>query len=268
MTEIHPTAIIEEGAEIGTNVKIGAYCVVGANVELYENTQLHSHVVITGHTKIGKNCQIYPFASIGQPPQDLKYKGEKNNLIVGNDNVIREYVTINPGTEGGGLTTQIGNNCLLMVGTHVGHDCKVGNEVVFANNATLGGHVVVEDYAILGGLSAVIQHRRIGKLAIIGGLTVVDLDVIPYGRVIGNRAILDGLNLIGLKRRNYPHDQIQELRHAYNLLFEDKGTLQERIQTIKQKYSGQELVNEITEFLQVSTNNGICLPENLKSRVD
>ena len=268
MPEIHPTAIIEDGAKIGTNVKIGAYCIVGANVELLENTHLHSHVVITGHTKIGTNCQIYPFASIGQPPQDLKYKGERNNLIIGNDNVIREYVTINPGTEGGGLTTKIGNNCLLMVGTHVGHDCKVGNEVIFANNATLAGHVIVEDYAIFGGLSAVIQHRRVGKLAIIGGLTVVDLDVIPYGRVVGNRAILDGLNLIGLKRRNFPHDQIQELRSAYNLLFVDKGNLQDRILEIEQKFPNQSLVNDVLNFLKENTSNGICLPENLKNRVE
>ena len=268
MPDIHPTAVIEDGAKIGTNVKVGAYSIVGANVELGENTQLHSHVVVVGHTKIGTNCQIYPFASIGQPPQDLKYKGERNSLSIGNETVIREYVTINPGTEGGGLKTQVGNKCLLMVGTHVGHDCTVGDEVIFANNATLGGHVIVEDFAIFGGLSAVIQHRRIGKLAIIGGLTVVDLDVIPYGRVVGNRAILDGLNLIGLKRRNYPHDQIQELRNAYNHLFADKGTLQDRIQHIEHEFPNQSLVNDVIKFLKVDTNNGICLPENLKSRVE
>ena len=204
---IHKTAIIDKKAKISKNVKIGPYTVIGPNVEISENVEIFSHVNISGNTKIGSETKIYPFASIGTDPQDLKYKGEKNTLIIGNKNVIREYVTINPGTEGGGGLTTIGNNCLLMISSHVAHDCKVGDNVVIANNVPLGGHAIIEDSVIIGGNSAVQQHTRIGRLAMVGGMTGVLKDIIPFGLSFGNRNYLKGLNLIGLRRNNYDNKE-------------------------------------------------------------
>ena len=179
MTDIHPTAIVEEGAKLGTGVRIGPYCTIGPDVELGEGVALVSHVVLAGRTRIGPNTRIYPFASIGHPPQDLKYKGEASSLEIGSNNIIREYVTMSPGTEGGGMVTRVANNCLFMVGAHVAHDCQIGHHVIMANNATLAGHVDVGDYAILGGLAAVHQFVRIGRHAMIGGMSGVEHDIIP-----------------------------------------------------------------------------------------
>lgn len=218
MVRIHPTAIVEQGAELGANVSIGPYCVVGPRVQLGDDVELVSHVCIAGTTSIGPRSRVFPFAAIGHPPQDMKYRGEETRLEIGADNVIREQATLHPGTVGGGGVTRIGDGCLLMIGAHVAHDCKVGNHVVMINHATLGGHVQVGDYAILGGLAAVHQFVRIGPYAMIGGMSGVEADVIPFGLVMGDRARLNGLNIVGLKRRSFGRVDIQALRTAYRLL--------------------------------------------------
>ena len=199
MPNIHPTSVINPAASIADTVKIGPYCTIGPNVQIDEDVELVSHVCLSGQTKIGKRSQIFPFSSIGSDPQDLKYNGELSRLVIGEDNVIREHVTMNPGTKGGGLLTRVGNNCLFMVGSHVAHDCKIGDKVILVNNATLGGHVEIGDWALVGGLSAVHQFVRIGKHAMVGGMSGVENDVIPYGSVIGNRARLSGLNIVVLR---------------------------------------------------------------------
>ena len=220
---IHKTSIVDSKAKISNNVKIGAYSVIGPNVEIAEHTEIQTHVNITGNTKIGKNNKIYPFASIGNDPQDLKFKGEKTNLEIGDNNKIREYATINPGTEGGGGLTKVGNNCLFMVSTHIAHDCIVGNNVILANNVPLGGHANIGDNAIIGGNSAVQQFTRVGKFAMIGGMCGVVRDVIPYGIAHGNRSILQGLNIIGLRRKNIPNKEIMTLSEAYKEIFKNEN---------------------------------------------
>ena len=216
---IHKSSFIESNAKIGKDVKIGPFCFIGSNVELGDEVELISNVHIEGNTKIGKRTKIFPFASVGTAPQDLKYKGEKNSLEIGENNVIREYVTINPGTAGGGHKTVIGNNCLLMISSHVAHDCKLGNNIVIANNVPLGGHVTIEDSVVIGGNSAVQQFTRIGRLAMIGGMTGVLKDVIPFGLSFGNRNYLKGINLVGLRRRKYDNKKIIELDQAYRKIF-------------------------------------------------
>ena len=226
---IHKTAIIDKKIKLGKNVAIGPYSVIGPHVQIRNNVKIHSQVNIQGHTVIDEGTEIFPFASIGTMPQDLKYHGEKTKLIIGKKNVIREHVTINPGTKGGGSITKIGNNCLLMVGSHVAHDCSLGNDIIMVNNATLAGHVKIEDFAIIGGLSAVHQYVRIGKHAMVGGMSGVENDVIPYGSVMGNRAYLSGLNIVGLKRRGFNRKQIHDLRTAFRLIFSIEGTAFERL---------------------------------------
>lgn len=261
MSAIHPTAIIEDGAKLGQNVHIGPYCVLGPHVILGDNVRLVSHVCIGGRTTIGDGTEIYPFSSLGHPPQDLKFKGEPSELKIGKNNRIREHVTMNPGTEGGGMLTQIGDNCLFMASAHVAHDCKVGNHVILANNATLAGHVHVGDGVIVGGLSAVHQFVRIGRFAIIGGMSGVEKDVIPYGSVMGERADLAGLNLVGLKRRNIDREIIHALRGAYKDIFEDsEGILAERIRVIREKYSAPE-VKEIIDFMEADSSRSFCTPK-------
>ena len=216
---IHKTAIIDSKAKISENVTIGAYSVIGPNVQIDTSTTIHSHVNISGNTVIGKSNIIYPFASIGNDPQDLKYNGEETKLIIGNNNKIREYVSINPGTKGGSGETILGNNCLLMVSAHVAHDCIIGDNVIIANNAAIAGHVQIGDSVIIGGNSAVQQFTRIGKMAMIGGMTGVEKDVIPYGLSLGNRNYLSGLNLIGLRRKDIPNKDILSLSEAYKEIF-------------------------------------------------
>ena len=208
---IHKTAIVDNKAKINPTVNIGAYTVIGPNVEIGENCIIQSHVSILGNTKIGKNNKIYPFASIGNDPQDLKFNGEQTNLEIGDGNKIREYVTINPGTEGGGGLTKVGNNCLFMVSSHIAHDCLVEDNVILANNVPLGGHACIESNVIIGGNSAVQQFTRVGKSAMIGGMCGVVRDIIPYGIAHGNRSVLQGLNLIGLRRKNIPNKEIMVL---------------------------------------------------------
>lgn len=260
MTAIHPTAIVESGAKLGEEVTIGPYCIVGPEVELGEGVGLTSHVVVAGRTIIGPNTRIYPFASIGHPPQDLKYKGEASRLVIGANNVIREYVTMNPGTEGGGMVTQVGNNGLFMIGAHVAHDCKIGNHVVMANNATLAGHVEVGDWAILGGLSAVHQFVRVGHHAMIGGMSGVEHDVIPYGSVMGDRARLSGLNVVGLKRRRFSRENIHALRTAYRLLFAQEGAMAERLADVEAMFGDNEPVMDIVNFIRFDSSRAMCQP--------
>lgn len=260
MAEIHTTAVIEDGAVVGENVVIGPYCCVGRDVTLGDGVRLLSHVVVTGATSIGPNTHIYPFASIGHQPQDLKYRGEASRLEIGANNIIREQVTMNPGTEGGGMVTRVGNNCLFMVGAHVAHDSTVGSHVIFANNATVGGHVSVDDFAILGGLSAVHQFVRIGRHAMVGGMSGVEQDVIPYGSVIGNRARLAGLNIVGLKRRGFSRGDVAILRKAYRLMFAEEGSMAERLIDVSEMYKENQAVMEIVEFIRGDSSRAICQP--------
>jgi UDP-N-acetylglucosamine acyltransferase len=262
MSDIHPTALIEPGAELGATAKVGPFCHVGRHVRLGEQVELLSHVVIAGRTAIGDGTRIFPFASIGHQPQDLKYKGEESRLAIGRNNVIREQVTINPGTEGGGMVTRIGDNCLFMVGVHVAHDCIIGNGVIMANNATLAGHVKVGDFAVFGGLSAVHQFVRIGQYAMVGGVTGVERDVIPYGSVLGDRARLSGLNIVGLQRRGFSRDEIQALRNAYQALFEsDNGTFAERVADVAARFVGVRPVEELLRFIKEDSSRGLVQPK-------
>jgi len=256
---IHKSSVIDSKAKISNKVKIGPFCYVGPDVILNENVELVSNVYVEGNTVIGKGTKIFPFASIGTQPQDLKFKGEKNSLDIGENNLIREYVTINPGTQGGGLKTKIGNNCLFMISSHVAHDCKIGNNVIIANNVPLGGHVTIEDSVIIGGNSAVQQFTRIGRLAMIGGMTGVLKDVIPFGLSIGNRNHLQGLNLIGLRRKKYDNQKIMGLSKAYKEIFASKN-FHENLSKINGEHKGNELVNEVITFIEKDKKRPICSP--------
>jgi len=256
---INKNSVIDSNAKISKNVKIGPYCVIGPNVEIGEDTILHSHVNISGHTVIGKENIIYPFASIGNDPQDLKFNGEVTKLVIGNKNTIREYVTINPGTIGGGGLTNIGDNCLLMISSHIAHDCSIANNVIIANNVALGGHASIADGVVIGGNSAVQQFTRIGKLAMIGGMTGVLNDVIPYGLSIGNRNFLQGLNLIGLRRKNIPNKNILSLSKAYKEIFKtDKLT--ENLSNLNRSFKDNSLVVDVIEFINEDKKRPICTP--------
>ena len=255
---IDKTSIIDKDARIHSSVKIGPYSFIGPNVEIGENTIIQSHVSIIGNTKIGKGNKIYPFVSINDP-QDLKYNGEITSLVIGDNNKIREYVTINPGTLGGGGKTVIGNNCLFMISSHIAHDCQVGNNVIIANNVPLGGHAIIEDNVVIGGNSAVQQFTRIGKMAMIGGMTGVLHDVIPYGLSIGNRNSLQGLNLIGLRRAKFENKDILGLSEAYKLIFESKN-INENISKLNGQFQENPLVKEVIEFITKDKKRSICTP--------
>ena len=256
---IHSTAIIDPKAKIETNVKIGPYCIIGPNVEIGKNSIIQSHVSIIGNTKIGQNNNIYPFASIGNDPQDLKYDGEQSNLEIGDNNKIREYVTINPGTKGGGGLTKIGSNCLFMVSSHIAHDCIVEDNVILANNVPLGGHAHVEESVIIGGNSAVQQFTRIGKSAMIGGMCGVVRDIIPYGIAHGNRSVLQGLNLIGLRRKNIPNKEIISLSEAYKEIFKNEY-LTENLKNLNIELRSNKLVKDVINFLEKDKKRPICTP--------
>ena len=255
---IDKTAIIDQKAKIDKNVQVGPYCVIGPNVEIGENTTIQSHVNIAGNVKIGKANKIYPFVSINDP-QDLKYDGEPTNLIIGDNNKIREYVTINPGTVGGGGKTVIGDNCLFMISSHVAHDCKVGNNVIIANNVPLGGHAIIEDNVVIGGNSAVQQFTRIGKMAMIGGMTGVLHDVIPYGLSTGNRNSLQGLNLIGLRRAKFENKDILGLSEAYKQIFASKN-INENINKLNGSFQENLLVKNVIDFITKDKKRSICTP--------
>ena len=258
---IHKSSVIHKNAKISKSVKIGPFCYVGPNVELSDDVELISNVHIEGNTIVGKGTKIFPFASIGTAPQDLKFKGEKNSLSIGEKNIIREYVTINPGTAGGGSETIIGNNCLFMISSHIAHDCKIGNKVIIANNVPLGGHVTIEDSVVIGGNSAVQQFTRIGRLAMIGGMTGVLKDVTPFGLSIGNRNYLQGLNLVGLRRNNYDNKKIMGLDKAYKDIFASKN-LHENLNRINGEYKDNELVSEVIRFIEKDKKRPICAPQN------
>ena len=256
---IHKTAIVDPKAKISANVNIGPYSIIGPNVEIGKHTVINSHVSIAGHTKIGKKNKIYPFASIGNNPQDLKYNGEKSYLEIGDSNTIREYVSINPGTDGGGGLTKIGNNCLFMVSSHVAHDCVIGDNVVAVNNVAIGGHVQIDDNAIIGGNSAIHQYIRIGKFAMIGGICAVIRDVIPYGLVHGNRSVLQGINLIGLRRNNISNQDIALLSKAYKEIFKSEN-LSENLKNLSEDFKKNDLVIEILKFIKKDKKRPICTP--------
>ena len=258
---IHKTSIIDKNAKITETAKVGPYTIIGPNVEIDDEVEIHSHVNIVGNTKVGKGTKIFPFASIGTQPQDLKYKGEKNSLIIGKNNIIREYVTINPGTLGGGKITKIGDNCLFMISSHVAHDCQIGNNVVIANNVPLGGHVTIEDSVVIGGNSAVQQFTRIGRLAMVGGMTGVLKDVIPFGLSFGNRNYLKGINLIGLRRNKYENKAIMELDKVYKVIFSSKN-LHENLSKINGEYKENDLVKEVINFIVKDKKRPICTPQS------
>ena len=258
---IHNSSIIDKKAKIGKEVKIGPFCYIGPQVEIGDGTELISNIHIEGNTKIGRENKIFPFASIGTQPQDLKYKGETNSLEIGENNIIREYVTINPGTKGGGEKTVIGNNCLLMISSHIAHDCHIGNNVVIANNVPLGGHVIIEDSVVIGGNSAVQQFTRIGRLALIGGMTGVLKDVIPFGLSFGNRNYLRGINLIGLKRKKYGNKKIMELDEAFKKIFSSRN-IHENLSKINGEYKENDLVKEVINFIGKDKKRPICTPDS------
>ena len=256
---IHKTSVIDKNSKIGKNVKIGPFCYVGPEVEICDEVELISNAHIEGNTKIGKGTKIFPFASIGTQPQDLKFNNEKNSLSIGENNLIREYVTINPGTAGGGSKTIVGNNCLFMISSHIAHDCKIGNNVIIANNVPLGGHVTIEDSVVIGGNSAVQQFTRIGRLAMIGGMTGVLKDVIPFGLSIGNRNYLQGLNLIGLRRKKYENKKILELDTAYKKIFSSEK-LHQNLAKINGEFKENDLVKEVINFIEKDKKRPICTP--------
>ena len=257
---IHPNAVIDEKAIIGKNCKIGPFCYVSSEVVLEDNIELFSHVSIVGKTFIGNNTKIWPFASIGHQPQDLKYNGEPNELIIGSDNKIRESVSINPGTKGGGGLTKIGNECLFMLGSHIGHDCKLGNKIILANNAALAGHVVLEDRVYIGGLSGIHQFVRIGEGAFIGALSMVTKDVIPFGMVYGERAKLMGFNLVGLRRLGVGNKHIKELNGVYKSIFCQSSTLQKRILDINTM--NNPLIQKVLNFIKAEKDRAILNPHS------
>lgn len=257
---IHPSSVIDPAAKIGKNVQIGPFCVVGPQVTLADNVILRSHVVVDGITTIGEGTEIFPFASIGAPTPDLKYHGEPSELHIGKNNKIREYVTMNPGTESGGMITTVGDNCLFMPSSHVAHDCRVGNNVIMANSAALGGHVHIGNFVVIGGLSGIHQFVRVGDHAIIGGMSAVESDVIPFGRVKGERAFLAGLNLIGLERRGFTKDHVKNLQRAFNQLFGEEGTMEQRLDMVASDFANDELVMNMLEFARAKTKFPLCQP--------
>jgi UDP-N-acetylglucosamine acyltransferase len=261
--QIHPTAIVEDGAKLGAGVRIGPYCMVGSDVVLGEGVELVSHAVVAGRTSVGARTRIFPFASIGHQPQDLKYKGEPSTLDIGADCILREGVTMNPGTEGGGAITKVGDRCAFLANSHVGHDCIVGNNVIFSNNVMLAGHCNVGDYAIIGGGAAVIQFARVGPHAFVGGMSGLENDLIPYGMALGNRAHLSGLNIVGLQRRGFSRNDIHDLRRAYRLLFAQEGTLKERLEDVAAEFSGHPIVVEIVEFIRAGGKRSLCTPRDV-----
>lgn len=257
---IHPTAIVAEGASLGRGVSVGPYCTVGPQVRLAEDVRLEAHVCLDGETSVGPRTRFWPFCSIGSEPQDLKFKGERTRLEIGADCKIREHVTMNPGTEGGGGLTRVGDRCLFMVGTHVAHDCMIGSDVICANNATVAGHVEIGDFAVLGGLCAIHQFVRIGAHAMIGGMTGVERDVIPAGTAMGNRAYLAGLNLNGLKRRDVPKGELQMLRGAFREIFGgEEGGLRERAARVSENVPDAGITRDMIDFILKGSQRRFCL---------
>ena len=260
-TIIHPTAVVEDGASIGEGCRIGPFSLVGSQVRLGDGVELISHVVVAGRTTIGPRTRVWPFASLGHQPQDLKFKGEASTLTIGADCMIREGVTMNPGTEGGGLETIVGDRCAFLANAHVGHDCKVGSNVIFSNNVMLAGHCSISDFVIIGGGAAVIQFTRVGAHAFVGGMSGLENDLIPYGMALGNRAHLSGLNMVGLQRRGFSRTDIHSLRRAYRALFADEGTLKERMEDVAAEFADNAIVQEIVAFMRGPGKRSLCTPQ-------
>ncbi len=256
-TEIHASAIVDKEARIDEDVFIGPFCTVGGGVQIRKGARLVSHVVVEGKTEIGEGCQVYPFATIGFPPQDVKYRGEETGVKIGNNNIIREYVTIHRASVGGDGVTVIGDNCFLLAYAHVAHDCKIGNNVVLVNLATLAGHVVVEDHAYVGGLVAIHQFTRIGAYSMVGGFSGIGQDIPPYTMASGARAKLFGLNTVGLKRHGFSDETIAELKKAYKILFREKHTLKEAIKKVQAELPYTEEIKHLIEFIE-KNKRGIC----------
>jgi UDP-N-acetylglucosamine acyltransferase len=259
---VHPSACVEPGARLGEGVSVGPFCHVGAEAVLRDGVRLISHVSVAGVTTIGARTRVFPFAAIGHEPQDLKYRGERVRLEIGEDCVIREGVTMNPGTQGGGGATIVGPRCVFLANSHVGHDCQLGANIILSNNVMLAGHVRIGDFANLGGGSAVHQFTRIGEHAFVGGLAGVENDIIPYGIALGNRASLAGLNFVGLKRRGFSHEAIHALRRAYKMLFAPNGTLRERVEEVAAAFPGDEAVHRVIAFLRAGGDRAICTPRD------
>ena len=262
--QIHLSSVVEPGARLGANVRIGPFCHVGPDAVLGDNTELISHAAVHGRTTVGAGTRIFPFASIGHQPQDLKFHGEPSTLDIGANCVIREGVTMNPGTEQGGMRTIVGDNCTFLANCHVAHDCKVGDNVILSNNVMLAGHTTIGSFVIMGGGSGVHQFVRIGDHAFIGGLAGVENDVIPYGMALGNRANLAGLNLVGLRRRGFQREAIHNLRRAYRLLFAAEGTLKERLEDVAAEFSDHPQVHEILDFIRAGGDRSLCTPRDAK----
>lgn len=261
MPDVHSSAVVAPEATVADSVKIGPFCVVGPNVKLDEDVVLHSHVVVEGYTSIGARTQVFPFASIGHSPQDLKFRGERTTVSIGTDTIIREHVTINPGTQGGRQETRVGSHCMLMVGAHVAHDCIVGDRVILVNNATLGGHVEIGENTIVGGLAAIHQFVRVGRDVMIGGMSGVENDVIPYAMVMGERASLSGLNLVGMKRRGHDRSNIVALQDAYKRLFLDPGNFAERLEEMEAEESDCDPIRDVLTFIQGDSSRGLLHPK-------
>ncbi|HVY18326.1 MAG TPA: acyl-ACP--UDP-N-acetylglucosamine O-acyltransferase [Rhodopila sp.] len=256
-TSIHPTAIVAHGAELGPGVEVGPFCTVGPNVVIEAGAKLISHVVVEGHTRIGENAQLFPFCTVGMAPQDLKYKGEPTRCEIGARTLVREHCTIHRGTATGLGVTRVGNDCMLMAVVHVAHDCQLGSNVIVANNAVMGGHVTIDDYAVIGGAAAIHQFVRIGRAAMIGGVSGVEADVIPFGSVIGNRARLAALNVIGLKRRGFTKSQIQRLHIAFRSLFGKEGVFAQRLEATRARFGNDPLVAEVLAFIDAPSHRGL-----------
>ena len=261
MSNIHASAIIGDGAQIDDDVSIGPFSIIGDGVSLAAGVKIHGHVVVDGNTSVGAGTQIFPFSAIGLAPQDKKYAGEKSRLEIGENNVIRENVTMNPGTSGGGNLTKVGSNGLYMVGSHIAHDCVIGDHVILANNATVAGHCQISDHVILGGLCALHQFVRVGEYAFVGGMTGVEADIIPFGMALGNRAALAGLNLVGMRRHNIPREQIHAVRKAYKDLFAAEGTLMERVELVDKEFSDDASVQKIVSFIKSASDRSFCVPQ-------
>ncbi|AOO82451.1 acyl-ACP--UDP-N-acetylglucosamine O-acyltransferase [Bosea vaviloviae] len=262
---IHPMSVVDPKARLGAGVRIGPFCTVGPDVTLADNVELISHVAVSGITSIGERTKLYPFASIGHPPQDVKYRGEPSTLVIGAECLIREGVTINPGTEGGGMETTVGDRCFFLANSHVGHDSHIGDNVIFSNNVMCAGHVTVGNFVIVGGGTGLQQFIRVGDHAFIGGGAGVMNDVIPFGLVRDNPAHLAGLNLVGLKRRGFSREQIHELRRAYRLLFADEGTLSERVEDVAGEFAAHPLIHEILDFIRNGNERAICVPRDVNA---
>ncbi|MDR3533118.1 MAG: acyl-ACP--UDP-N-acetylglucosamine O-acyltransferase [Rhodopila sp.] len=258
---IHPTAIVAHGAEVGPGVQIGPFCTVGPNVVIEAGAKLVSHVVVEGHTRIGEGAQLFPFCTVGLPPQDFKYKGEPTRCEIGARTLVREHCTIHRGTVTGTGTTRVGNDCMLMAVVHVAHDCTLGNNVIVANNAVMGGHVSIADHAVIGGAAAIHQFVRIGRAAMIGGVSGVEADVIPFGSVIGNRARLAGLNVIGLKRRGFDKAAIHRLHIAFRALYSKEGVFAQRLEAMRARFGDDPLVAEVLEFIDTPSHRGLIRGE-------